>query len=153
MRPHLHARAARMLTIRGHTVTLLPATAYDVRYVPPAAVIGFAFEAQAGMHAFASDRARPFRTRPNSTAYIPAGCEVASRSPQGGEYLTVSIDAADRHISFPAQRFNDRIDLRAIAAAQRLRRMMLSAVAIDVLDAEREIFVLVELGGAGRWLF
>ena len=48
-------------------VTLLPMTAYDVRYVPRTAVVGFAFETQAGSHAFASDRMRPFRTRPTAS--------------------------------------------------------------------------------------
>lgn len=134
----------RTLSLDGYTVTLLPATAYDVRYVPAAAVIGFAFETQAGMHAFASDRVQPFRTRPNSTAYVPAGCEVASRSPHGGEYLTISVTGINDPAGFPAQRFNDHIDREAIAAAQNLRRIVLSGAAIDALDAEREISVLVD---------
>lgn len=144
-RPRFSRRAAPpAISLKGHDVTLLPATAYDVRYLPAAAVIGFAFETQAGVHAFASDRAQPFRARPNSTAYIPAGCEVASRSPNGGEYLTVRIDRSNNHPGFPAQRFNDRIDRQAIAAAQNLRRMILSGVCIDALDVEREISALVE---------
>ncbi|MEZ5788394.1 MAG: helix-turn-helix transcriptional regulator [Xanthobacteraceae bacterium] len=144
-RPRPCRRApARTIALKGCEVTLLPAVAYDVRYVPAAAVIGFAFEAQAGVHAFASDRAQPFRTRPNSTAYIPAGCEVASRSPDGGEYLTIRVDQSNNHAGFPDRRFNDRIDRQAIAAAQNLRRMILSGVFIDTLDVEREISALVE---------
>jgi hypothetical protein len=49
----------------------------------------FAFESQAGTHAFATDRITDFRTRPNSLAYVPKGCDVVSRSPEGGEYLTL----------------------------------------------------------------
>jgi len=145
MRPRLGGdEPARTLTLSGYAVALLPTSAYSVRYVPATAVIGFAFETQTGVHAFASDRAQPFRTLPNSAAYIPAGCEVASRSPHGGEYLTISVADPNRHAGFPERRFNDRIDQRAIAAAQNLRRLILSGVTFDALDIEREIVVLVE---------
>ena len=65
--------AARLVVIGDDTVELLPHTPYEVRYTPDTAVMGFAFETQAGTHAFASDRQTAFRTRPNSLAYIPAG--------------------------------------------------------------------------------
>jgi AraC family transcriptional regulator len=85
-----------------------------------------------------------FKTRPNSTAYTPAGCEVASRSPDGGEYLTIRVAQSNNHTGFPEQRFNDRISRQAIVAAQNLRRIILSDVCIDALDVEREISALVE---------
>ena len=133
------ANAASTISLDGLEVTLLPATAYDVRYTPGFPVIGFAFEAQDGAHAFASDRKRPFRARPNSLAYIPAGCEVTSRSPTGGEYLTISVAHSGQEPALPERRFNDYIDRRAIAAAESLRRTILSGADFEVIEVERDL--------------
>src|SRR4029453_15990172 len=62
--------------IAGFTVTLLPAFPYEVTYVPDHHVIGFTFERQEGVDAFAADRHRPFRADPWRLAFTPAGCEV-----------------------------------------------------------------------------
>jgi AraC family transcriptional regulator len=84
--PQRHTRAVgnllrhRRVAIGCTRIELLPRMAYDVAYTPEAAVIGFAFESQAGTHAFATDRITDFRTRPNSLAYVPKGCDVVSRS-------------------------------------------------------------------------
>jgi AraC family transcriptional regulator len=121
---------------------LLPAAAYDVRYTPEGAVIGFAYDTQSGVHAFASDRVQPFRTIPNSLAFVPAGCEVLSRSAAGGEYLTIRI-AKEGGTGLASQRFNDLIDRRAIEAAQALRKMMLAKKPCDSLSIEREIAALM----------
>ncbi|HEV2674701.1 MAG TPA: AraC family transcriptional regulator [Aliidongia sp.] len=131
----------RILTIGADRVELLPAAPYDVAYTPQTPVIGFAFETQTGAHAFASDRMSPFRTRPNSLAYVPAGCEVASRSRAGGEYLAI------RHLSGadPPRRFNDHIDPAAVAAAYALRRLILMGQAADPLEIERELARLHEV--------
>ena len=64
------------------TIELLPAAAYEAAYTPGAPVIGFAFEAQAGTHAFASDRKRPFQAKPNHLSFVPARCDVYSCSAQ-----------------------------------------------------------------------
>ncbi|WP_052711414.1 hypothetical protein [Elstera litoralis] len=74
-----------------YRLTLLPHQPYAVRYSAAAPALGFAFDGQTGRHAFDSDRLRPFRTRPNSFAYVPPGCAVQSRSPTGGEYLTITL--------------------------------------------------------------
>jgi AraC family transcriptional regulator len=126
------------MTIGGMRVTLLARAPYEARYSPDTAVIGFAFEAQAGIHAFASDRAKPFRTRPYSLAYVPAGCDVMSCSACGGEYLTVQLANGNCLAPLAEWRFNDHIDPAAIVAAQNLRRMLLARVQADPLLFEAE---------------
>jgi AraC family transcriptional regulator len=106
---------------------LLPAASYEAAYTPNASIIGFAFEAQAGVHAFASDRRRPFEARPNHLAFVPAGCDVYSRSDRGGEYLRIALEGGVAE-SHPSERFGNIMDLRAIPIAERLRRLLLSGV-------------------------
>jgi AraC family transcriptional regulator len=135
---HNPAALPPSITIGGAHAALLPRAPYEARYTPCTAMIGFAFEAQAGMHAFASDREASFRTRPNSLAYVPAGCDVMSRSAAGGEYLTVRLVAGSIPASPTERRFSDHIDSAAIAAAQNLRRMLLTGQSADVLQFEAE---------------
>jgi AraC family transcriptional regulator len=130
------------IAIAGCRIELLPGAAYDVRYVPERPVVGFAFESQSGTHAFASDRMTAFRTLPNSLAYVPAGCDVASRSTDGGEYLSVTGLAIEG-----APRFNDRIDRGAVAAARTLRRLLLAPGPVEPLAIERELAILDEAVG------
>ena len=162
-RPRLGSREPRRtITAGGYEVALWPAAGYDVRYTPNTTVFGFAFEAQDGTHAFASDRKRPFRARPNSSAYIPAGCEVTSCSATGGEYLTITTTNAGEVSRLPARHFNDHIDWQAIIAAQTLRRIVLSEACFDILELEREILRFCDtvhqangvpyLTGAERWM-
>jgi AraC family transcriptional regulator len=75
----------------GFAVTVLPASPYQVSYVPPHHVIGFTFERQRGVDAFASARRRSFDAEPWRLAFTPAGCDVFSTSDRGGEYLVVSV--------------------------------------------------------------
>ena len=157
------ARPAQRAVVGRYQAELLPRKAYVATYTPDAGVIGFAFESQTGIHAFASDRKTGFQTKPNSLAYVPAGCEVFSRSPAGGEYLTLKVarKPGDR---WPAERrFNDVVDPAAIIAAQRLRGLLLAAGLPNPLAFERYARVLRErvafvLGGAvvepraGAWM-
>src|SRR6516225_8786127 len=100
-------------------IELLPAAAYEAAYTPGAPVIGFAFEAQVGTHAFASDRKRPFQAKPNHLSFVPAGCDVYSQSARGGEYLRVVVKGGtDRGWN---ERFSNIVDARAIPIAERLR--------------------------------
>jgi AraC family transcriptional regulator len=114
---------------------LLPRTPYEARYTAPCGIIGFAFESQSGTHSFGSDRRTPFRARPNSLSYIPPGCDVYSRSLEGGEYLLIRTG----HWQFPeAARFNDLLVPGALAAACQIRCMLLrvhAAAAADVADS------------------
>jgi AraC family transcriptional regulator len=74
----------------GFAVTVLPASPYQVSYVPAHHVIGFAFERQRGVDAFGSAR-RLFDAEPWRVAFTPAGCDVFSTSDRGGEYLVLSV--------------------------------------------------------------
>jgi len=148
-------------------VELLPARGYCTRFTSTAPGIGFAFDSQRGEHAFASDRNRPFWTRPNSLAFVPLACDVFSRSGTGGEYLKLipterDPDREDTHWN-ASRLFNDRIDSGAIAAAQSIRKLLLGIPAPDPLLLEAQAEILAErvgeaLGaarfprGAERWM-
>src|SRR5262245_6345218 len=75
----------------GFAVTVLPASPYQVSYVPAHHVIGFTFERQQGVDAFGGTRRRPFDAEPWRLAFTPAGCDVFSASDRGGEYLVLSV--------------------------------------------------------------
>jgi AraC family transcriptional regulator len=124
--------------VAGNRIELLPSRGYDVRYRPDAGLIGFVFESQSGTHAFASDRPTPFRTAANSLSFVPADCDVMSKSARGGEYLTIQGPLAQGF----ERRFNDHVDQTAIAAAHALRRLMLGTDAPDPLAIEAAAMVL-----------
>src|SRR5450631_1394279 len=116
---------------------LLPRHPYQAAYTPDLPIIGFAFDGQVGVHAFGSDRKADFRAKPNGLAYVPAGCDVYSRSTQGGEYLKITLECS-REQSWPSsRRFSDVIDPLAIDAARQLRRQLLAPHGIDELQCER----------------
>jgi AraC family transcriptional regulator len=121
---------------------LLPRSAYCAAFTPDMPSIGFAFDGQAGIHAFASDRRVDFRARPNSLAYVPPGCDVYSQSDHGGEYLKVTFAVEADEPWLCTRRFNDVIDTTAIDAAQQLRRHLLVRDTIDDLQCEHLIHVL-----------
>src|SRR5258708_18347346 len=73
----------------GFAVTVLPASPYEVRYVPAHHVIGFTFEGQRGVDAFGGAPRRPFDAAPWRLAFTPAGCDVFSASDRGGEDLVL----------------------------------------------------------------
>lgn len=132
----------KYLVVGGWRAELLPRRHYETAHTPDAAVVGFAFESQAGVHAFAGDRRADFRARANSLAYVPAGCDVFSRSDHGGEYLTIKVaqESGDRPPS--ERRFNDVVDPAAIDAAQRLRCILLAGNPVEPLLFERLVRVL-----------
>jgi AraC family transcriptional regulator len=70
---------------------VLPASPYEVNYVPAHHVIGFTFEGQRGVDAFGGSRRRVFDAEPWRLAFTPAGCDVFSASEKGGEYLLLSV--------------------------------------------------------------
>jgi AraC family transcriptional regulator len=124
---------------------LLPRDPYLAAYTPEAPIIGFAFESQAGVHAFASSRKTDFRAAPNGLAYVPAGCDVYSCSDNGGEYLKITLPRSPNEPWQCARRFSDVIDPVAIAAAHGLRRHLLLATrGVDLLQCERCIHALQE---------
>lgn len=140
---HPPSEPVRRLTAQKWLIELLPQQSYDVSYVADYPAIGFAFEAQTGIHAIASDRVRPFRTRPNSLAYVPHGCDVFSSSPTGGEYLrVVNLDYGPSS-SATEQSFNDVIDPLAVAAAQSLRSLLLANAELPLV-VEAKVAMLAE---------
>ena len=124
---------------------LLAGQPYQAIYTPQAPIIGFAFESQVGVHAFASSRRSEFRAKPNGLAHVPAGCDVYSRSDHGGEYLKITLTRQPNEPWACARRFSDAIDAVAIAAAHGLRRqLLLASDCLDPLQCERAIHVLQE---------
>jgi AraC family transcriptional regulator len=121
----------------GHCVAeLLPRCPYDVAFTPDAAIVGFAFESQTGVHAFATDRRTGFRARPNGLAYVPPGCDVYSQSQHGGEYLKIVISPEQTEARFRDRRFSDAVDPIAIRAAQNLRAILLAGDPVDPVSFE-----------------
>ena len=107
-------------------VELLPRGAYDTAFTPDAAIIGFAFESQTGIHAFASGRRTGFRARPNGLAYVPQGCDVYSQSCQGGEYLKIAGVQHEADAKLGDRRFSDVADPAVTRAAHRIRALLLA---------------------------
>jgi AraC family transcriptional regulator len=138
-------RTAPRLAIDGvGTVELLPRASYEASFVSDRPVIGFAFEGQVGRHAFATSRRSAFRGRPNHISWVPRGCDVYSQSEIGGEYLKITLEPERVAGASAQRRFSNVIDRRAIAAAQRLRRLLLGGRMIEPLYCEREVLVLEE---------
>jgi len=123
---------------------LLPRRPYEAAYMAQLPVIGLAFEAQVGRHAFGSDRRVDFQARANGLAYVPASCDVYSQSAQGGEYLRITLEGARGRSWTSARRFSDVIDPLAIDAARRLRRQLLAPHGADELQCERLVQTLQE---------
>ncbi|MGX0889729.1 AraC family transcriptional regulator [Pseudomonas sp. ADAK2 TE3594] len=131
--PSLVPEPIRRVEAGPWTIELLPGAAYATRYVATQAAIGFAFDSQRGLHAIGSDRVRPFDAMPNGLAFVPAGCDVLSESPKGGEYLRVMRTDG---ISLVGDRaFNNRIDQPAVNLALRMRRALLQASVEDDCEA------------------
>lgn len=130
----------------GFGLTVLPASPYEVSFVPAQHVIGFTFEGQRGVDAFGSSRRRLFDAEPWRLAFTPAGCDVFSASDRGGEYLTLGVEpetfarlASDVGSGSPAQ-FTNVADPLFTRFAIDLRRLTMvgaasSTLAIEVLTA------------------
>lgn len=139
-----------------YRLTLLPHQPYAVRYSAAAPALGFAFDGQTGQHAFDSDRLRPFRTRPNSFAYVPPGCAVQSRSATGGEYLTLTLPDAlaapqTTDLSAPALRPLALRLRQELLAPGRIDPLELEALAAQFVAGAREALALPKPRAAG-WL-
>ena len=127
---------ARFVEVGDWRAELLPQASYDAAYIANTAVIGFAFDRQVGIHAFASDRRTGFQARSNGLAYVPSGCDVYSYSKQGGEYLKIMIPPTQTTAWRGERRFSDVVDTNAVHAAHRLRRLLLAEHPVDPLTVE-----------------
>ncbi|WKA29501.1 helix-turn-helix transcriptional regulator [Bradyrhizobium roseum] len=103
-----------------------------------------AFETQSGTHAFASSRRTEFQATPNHLSFLPIGCDVYSRSQQGGEYLKVSLDRRYAVEPIQSRRFSNIVYRQAINAAHRLRRRLIADHPVEALTCERLVGVLCE---------
>src|SRR5689334_18169994 len=112
------AKPRRCAVAGAWSAELLPRKPYRAAYRPDVPVVGFAFDGQIGVHAFGSDRRTDFRVRPNSLAFVPAGCDVYSTSSQGGEYLRLTFERSRDETWSCSHRFSDEIDPLAISAAE-----------------------------------
>lgn len=124
--PHM-ARPLARAAFGGITAELWPRAPYAVRDAGGAGVIGFAFEAQAGEDAIATDRVRPFRRGANTLAWLPPGCGVYSASRTGGEYLVLRGFAMDAvpHADAANRPVRELVSTAAVGAAHALRRSLL----------------------------
>lgn len=157
-----HNLVPQIMTVGDYELSLLPPQKYDVNYIPSFPIIGFAFDSQEGMHGFASDKIMPFRARANGVAFLPKGCEVTSKSQQGGEYLNIKILGEKFGDQLPQNQFTDLIEPRAIPIAEYLRRMVISRDVFDPLEYEEQIVKLcsflsssqecVKEKSIGRWM-
>jgi AraC family transcriptional regulator len=133
LHPPLLSEPVRRIEVGPWAIELLPGCAYAARYVATQAGIGFAFDSQRGLHAIGSDRVQPFDAMPNGLAFVPAGCDVLSESPKGGEYLRVI--RTDGMALEGNRAFNNRIDRQATALAWRMRAALLHAGVEDDWEA------------------
>nr|WP_150711817.1 AraC family transcriptional regulator [Pseudomonas fluorescens] len=129
LKPALLPETVRRVEAGPWAIELLPGCAYATRYVASQSAVGFAFDSQRGLHAIGSDRVQPFVAMPNGLAFVPAGCDVLSESPQGGEYLRLM--RTDGTPLAGERAFNNRIDPHAIALALRMRAALLHAEVDD----------------------
>jgi len=134
----------------GFAMTVLPASPYQVSYVPSHHVIGFTFEPQRGVDAFGGARRRPFDAEPWRLAFTPAGCSVFSASDRGGEYLVLSVApetftqlapgiATDR-----LSQFTNVADPLFTPLAAGLRRAMVLGAATPTLAIETLVAAAIE---------
>jgi AraC family transcriptional regulator len=143
-RPILHSEGP------GYAVTVLPASRYNVSYVPAHHVIGFAFERQRGVDAFGGARRRPFDAEPWRVAFTPAGCDVFSASDRGGEYLVLSVAPETFARLAPGietgelQQFTNAADPLFTPLAAGLRRAIMLGAASPPLAMETLVAAAVE---------
>ena len=134
----------------GFAVTVLPASPYQVSYVPAHHVIGFTFERQRGVDAFGGARRRPFDAEPWRLAFTPAGCDVFSASDRGGEYLVLTVAPETFARLAPGiatsrmQQFTNVADPLFTSLATRLRRATVVGAATPALATETLVAAAVE---------
>jgi hypothetical protein len=86
---------AAALDTPDFAVTVLPASPYEVSYVPDHHVIEFTFEGQRGVGAFGGSRRRHFDAEPWRLAFTPAGCDGFLRLEPGRRVFAAKHRAGD----------------------------------------------------------
>ena len=100
---------AHVVSVAGGQLTLqlLPRAPYSAHDPAHAQSVGIALERQPGVHAIGSDKRESFDRWPGTLAVTPAGMDVFSESPTGGEYLVL--------------RCSDTLDLLPSSRSERMR--------------------------------
>ncbi|MFK7965448.1 MAG: helix-turn-helix domain-containing protein [Burkholderiaceae bacterium] len=127
MTGHPAAEPVRKLAVGSFQIELLPRTAYCASYTASQAIVGFAFDSQSGVHAYGSSRRHAFRTRANSIALVPAGCDVYSTSDCGGEYLRIELPDHQSVVGPSESAVTNMVDSAAAQVAHRIRREVIRA--------------------------
>ncbi|SDZ48502.1 helix-turn-helix domain-containing protein [Pseudomonas sp. NFIX28] len=106
---------------------LLPRAAYSARDPLQWQSLGVSLERQRGVHAIGSDRREDFDSWPGTLALTPAGVEVFSESPHGGEYVLLRwlADPQAQGIARGSQRLQLPGQARALALGRQARRLLL----------------------------
>ena len=133
--PQAAATARTLALFDGQLhLQLLPAAPYSAADPVARPTLGVALQRQRGVHAIGSDRRRDFDTWPGVLAYTPAGVDVFSESPGGGEYLLARWDTRlDGELkgrlnpAGAARRLEAAGHGAALALGLRLRRLLLQA--------------------------
>lgn len=118
------------------TLQLLPRAPYSVRDPAHVQSIGVALERQTGTHAIGSDRREPFDRWPGTLALTPAGVDVFSESPIGGEYLVLRCTSEVDPIG-AGERDPTRVCVAGAREAFGLAREIRRALLAPSLDEER----------------
>ena len=111
------------------TLQLLPRAPYSAHDPADVSSIGVALERQTGVHAIGSDRREPFDRWPGTLAVTPAGIDVFSESPNGGEYLVLRCANELGHDRM-------RVCVGGVRQAFALARAIRRALLAPVLDEE-----------------
>ncbi|AJO78391.1 helix-turn-helix domain-containing protein [Pseudomonas sp. MRSN 12121] len=128
---------------------LLPRAAYSARDPLQWQSLGVTLERQQGVHAIASDRREDFDSWPGTLALTPAGVEVFSESPQGGEYLLLRWLTEPRPGRCGERRLQAPGHARALSLGREARRLLLQPQA-DPLALEECAVQFAALGVADK---
>lgn len=118
----------RRRSVGGHRIELLPAAPYSGSDPTDCATIGVCLQRQRGVHSIGTDRRSDFDRLPGTVSFAPAGLDIFSESPEGGEFLAVRLAGPDVHIG--AERVAGILAMRheiMLRHAFRLRAAMLDA--------------------------
>jgi AraC family transcriptional regulator len=105
-------------------LTWYPSARYSINAQQQHDALGFAFTPQSGEDAIGTSRVRPFQRKAHTLAYIPKGCDVLSRSDQGGDYLLLTL--IDSSISLAEKCYTNLNGQQASTAAKALQRHLLN---------------------------
>jgi AraC-like DNA-binding protein len=143
------------IDVNGARLSLLPSRPYSVQEISNKVVMGFAFERQVGVHAIGGDTRLDFDAWPGELAVTQAGVEIFSESANGGEYLSLHIDASEELEALQKTCLPPRAiipgDRQIFLLSLKLRRLMLSRRAEHMeIEEQVALFLGASLARIGR---